>query len=124
VKRLYCVIILIVLMLSIGCGGTKPKDVNAEIFRYGLAALETADEYLDGKIDIATARKQVGNAYDSISLAKNTAGSTSGADLMVSTNVLLLDTAMLNKELGNGTTDDILEARNYLAESLNEKNRK
>lgn len=112
-KKALCAFLCCIILVSCSACGSKRMDgISDDAYRYGLAALETADDYISGKIAGETAKDNLSRV--SI-LADNCDGEN---DFFVSSNVALLKYAVTAKANGTGTMEEVKEAREDLADIL------
>lgn len=129
--KLLCVIV--VLSSLFGCQSRMPDKTSESVYKFGMAALETVDEYLDGIIDADTALERLGRAYDSSCYSiKSTedsldvetlVGTNYSNDMNISHNISMISHDLLFKDIGTSTTKEVVASRNNLAKSLNQKMR-
>lgn len=133
-KKLCLLVLALVLLVALsGCGGSSHDGVSEKTYEFGVAALETIDEYLDGDIDYKAADYRIGTAADGINRNMDAIMRDAGATVMsetdfpndnfVSHHILLARHEMAMKEGGAGTKKEIIEHRNKLASYLGEKSR-
>ena len=125
-NRVFAVFLIVCLILC-GCGGGKPDTISQEMYDIGLAALETADDYIAGKITAAEAEKKLLRAEsmaDSIyEREKEENGGTMvgfkfTSDLTVPSNILLLETSISAHDFGTGSMSSVKERRDIIANQL------
>lgn len=118
-------------LLFTGCSGEekgKPDKTSDRMYKLGIAALEAADEYLDGNIDGDEAEDRLDNTYmyagfqiesDKEELGSDTLFGTKFAnDELIYHDILLLQRTIFEKNHGTGTKSDIVDMRNSLAKRL------
>ena len=117
------------------CGGASggiPDNMSEKMYEIGLAALEIADEYFDGGIDLETARKRIDASFtsadsqykkDQEEVGDSLIGTKYSNDYFIHHELTMLSYELLAKSHGTGTNKDITSARNDLAKHLNEKSR-
>ena len=108
--------VAVFVMVFSSCEKTRREGLNDEIYDLGVAAVEIADDYLDGRITIESASERI---------SKNTSKpyNKSGDELNENDSSVRLGTAFLElsmeeKKNGTGTDDKIRSARNALSEKL------
>ena len=133
VITLVTTILLSVILLN-GCGG-KSANVSDEVYNYGIAILETCDEFLDGSISNDEAVKRMDNTIDGIKRYNDKALNELGVKTMVEaqfdknyqfyvdgdieTDALLLKYDIdLNDYDGTPTKAQIREKRNEIEKKL------
>lgn len=127
-------IILILALLLAGCGsGSKPDDTSDKMYELGVAALEAADEFLDGSLDGDEALKRIAAASTSASYQYEKEKEETGSETLFGTEysndyyiwsyIGFLESKLSRKVDGVGTSNDVIETRNTLAEHLNERKR-
>jgi|GEM_PF-4968654 len=123
-RRIVPFILILALVLT-GCGKGKPNDISEAHYKYGLKALEIADEYLDFNTTAKIARIKIeALTKEKDSLPKTEFKSPDHAkNTSVESKVTLLSYDLLQIDTGSGSYDDLLKRRNELAEILNEKKR-
>lgn len=110
-KRLICMTIVIATLFTfVACG--RMEGISDDAYEYGLAALETADEFIDGEIDADTAQRRLDLASG---LAENCGGTN---DFLVSSRISHISFAIGFKDWGTGTMKDVKESRDDLADIL------
>ncbi len=130
---LFMVLILSGLVLS-GCGN-KSSTVSEEVYNYGVAILETCDEFLDGKIFNDEAVKRMDNTIERIKDYNDKVLNKLGVETMVEARFdknyqfyddntietkssILRHDINLNEYDGTPTKEQIKEKRNELEKKL------
>ena len=109
------VIAIIIFVATQSGGGSRPANIGDRIYGLGVAAVEAVDEYLDGRISVSAAEDRVRNSYNGI---QNHVGDLTPQEVGVSTRTLTLSMELMDRRHGRVADEDVLEARNRLAESL------
>ena len=136
-RRLILIVSSMAVLLAIsGCKpqSAKPKNMSDQMYKLGIAGLETIDEYLDSKINLDEASDRVSKTNKAASSQLDKSKEELGVDALLGTEyaddftvyhtLTMLSNAVMNRSLGTGTNREILDYRNELAESLNERTRK
>lgn len=114
-KHLFCLTLTIIVVVScVACGSQRMSGISDHAYEYGLAALETADEYIAGGIDADSAIEKLDHAG---ALVENCNGEN---DFYVSAGIDFITYAIQHKDDGSGTMDEVEEKREYLADILGE----
>lgn len=121
------------LLFANGCSEEENTENLSEKMReYVTAAVETTDDFLDGKIGGAEAVERLGNAYkaadrhyeaEEAANEGDTIGTYISNDQFAVFDILLLECEVQDKVDGTGTEEKIIEKRNDLAEKIGEKKR-
>ncbi len=111
-KRIICATLSFIIVVSLAACRSRMDGISDRAYEYGLAALETADDYIDGKIDGTTAKDNLAR----VSILAD--GCDGENDSLVSSNIALLKFAVTAKANGTGTMEKVKEARNDLANIL------
>ena len=111
-KRVFCFLLTVIVVLSLAACSSRMDGISDDAYEYGLAALETADVYISGRITGEAAKDNLSRV--SI-LVDNCDGEN---DFFVSSNVALLKYAVTAKANGTGTMEKVKEAREDLAKVL------
>lgn len=111
-RRIICAFLSVIVVLTLVACGSRMDGISDQAYEYGVAALETADDYIAGKITGETAKDNLSRV--SI-LVDNCDGEN---DFFVSSNVALLKYAVTAKANGTGTMEKVKEAREDLAKIL------
>lgn len=134
-KRLFLATLVLVVMFVVnGCSsGTYEYEISEDIQKLGVAAVEAADDFLDGKIDGDEALKRLKESRDSAEFriddkkeelkVDSLVNTEYSDDSLVETNISTLYMEVYFKTSGTGIEKDIIESRNSLAEKLNIKKR-
>ena len=128
----FILIFAMVTMACAGCGtGKKPDDVSDRVYELGIAALETADEFLAGTISGEDAADRLYRTcilveaeidqYKEETGSDTLVGTDYWKDTVISSSISLLKLSIGSKSSGSGNSRDVLERRNDLAGYLNEK---
>ena len=130
-RKLICVIFVSLFVIMSGCGSNKsnspPDGMSERVYELGCAALETTDEFIAGNLDASSARTKLASAKRSIDSAvskekEDNGGNLVGSDVwkddMVSHYILMIDTDIMNKEIGTGTLSAVKDSREDLAGTL------
>lgn len=114
-------IILSVSLLFSGCKKDETKASDTAI-SVGTQVVEVADDYLDNKISNDDAKDKIDALYEELDYVENLTESDENYpdDLWIAIDVLDVSTAILLEDTDNtdATHDDVLEARNGLAEDV------
>lgn len=114
-KRMFCLILTIIVVVSCAaCSSKRMSGISDRAYEYGLAALETADDFIDGKIDAETATQNL----DRVGILVD--GCDGENDALVSSRISLVKLYIARKGNGTGTMDQVEEHRDSLAELLGE----
>ena len=114
-KRHFAAILAIVLIFSCtACGSKRVTGISDRAYELGLSALETADDYISGKIDATTAE----NNLERASILIDDDGSDGENNILVSSAITLLQISISNKRNGTGTMSSVEEHRERLADLL------
>lgn len=112
-KRIVCMLLVSALLLSlVGCGSKRMSGISDDAYDLGLAALETTDDFISGKIDAETARD---NLESAIILVDGCDGEN---DSLISTSIFFIQYAISRKGSGIGTMNEVEEKRDQLADYL------
>lgn len=128
-KRLrFLISMLLFALLFASCGGGgKPSNMSDDMYEAGLAALETANDYIDGTISADSALSRIKHAYDSASNILDrendenggaVAGTDVSADALVPHNILMLQTSISKNDWGSGSMSSVKSCRDTLAKQL------
>ena len=114
-KRALSIVILAAILLSLcACGSKHMNGISDRAYDLGLAALETADDFIAGKIDAATALDKLEYAGD---LVDNCDGEN---DFYVSSGIDFIIFAIEDKDDGTGTMSEVEDKVEYLEGILGE----
>lgn len=114
-KRTLSILILATVLLSLcACGSKRMEGISDRSYECGLAALETADEFINGQIDADAASSKLAR---NLILADACDGDN---DILVATVIFRLKFSIDRKDNGIGTMDAVKEAREDLADLLGE----
>ena len=119
---------------AIGCSGEKETaSLSAEMKELGIAAVETADDFLDGNITGDAAMERLENNHSIAKmhyereLEEDGSDTLSGTgyweDISIPVYISSLEISIRKKDNGTGTDEKILEDRNKLAEIVDKKER-
>ena len=132
-KTIITLIVALALLFVIGCNRGKPENMSDTVYEYGLSALETVDDYLDGKIDEDTAEERLDRVGRSVASAIDREKEELGTDVLLGTiysddtrishYIVMVGYEIFQKDSGTGKTSEILKFRNSLADCLNQKKR-
>lgn len=108
--------VAVFVMVFSSCEKTRREGLSDEIYDLGVAAVEIADDYLDGRITIESAYERI---------CKNSSKQYNRPDKVLEENdssvrwgTAFLELSMEEKKNGTGTDDKIRSARNALSEEL------
>lgn len=108
------------------CSGSEPKASNKAI-SVGSQVIATVDDYLDGNITYDEADNKLSELYDDMSYVSDMDEDDEHKtyDLSISIDLLTISHNVTTDHFHgtNETYDDIMEARNELAEKIGEKDR-
>ncbi len=113
-KKLICILLVFVTLFTCSACSSRMEGISDDAYEHGLAALETADEFIDGTIDADTAQRRLDLASG---LAEDCGGTT---DFLVSSRISSISFAIGFKDRGTGTMNEVKESRNKLADILGE----
>lgn len=114
-RRLLCLALCFTLLTTfIGCGSQRMAGLSDRAYELGLAALETADEYIDGSITASRALSKLEQAKDFID------GCDGENDILISSAIFNLIYTIQRKDSGIGTMKAVEEKRDSLANLLGE----
>lgn len=124
----------IFILISNGCsGGGRVTDLSEEMKGLGIAAVETTDDFLDGNITGDEAIERLENNYSSANQHYEKELEEAGSDTLVGTDywkdstvptyILSLKMSVGEKNKGTGTSEEVIEDRNKLAEIIGKKER-
>lgn len=106
-----CVILLVLALLT-SCSSERMPGISDRAYEYGLAALETADEFMAGDLPADDAEKRLYNAKIGVD-------SCDGEnDHLISSRLLLLQLAISSKDRGTSIMAEVEEERDALADLL------
>lgn len=111
-RRIVCAFLSVIIVLALVACGSRMDGISDQAYEYGIAALETADDYIDGKIDGDTAKDNLSR----VSILVD--GCDGEHDSLVSSRIALLKFAVTAKANGTGTMDKVKEKREDLADIL------
>lgn len=94
----------------------KPSELSQKAYDYGIEALIVVDKYLDDVYDYDKAEDELDSIYKKIKSISETNDNT--YDFLLSIDVLQVKSSMLI-----GTKTDVVESRNGLADTLNQRKR-
>lgn len=125
IKKIFAGILAVcMIFIMTGCS-SKPENMSDEMYNTGLNALETIDQYLDGKLDSDEATDKLDRfqaLFDTYS--------DSEEDVLTQSNARTLSMICMNLSYNivkvkstPSAMDDLLQSRNELAEKLGEKSR-
>lgn len=125
-------IIIVIFLLSHCCDGI-PRKTSEKMYELGVAALETADDFIDGEIAGAEAERRLKNNYNEAELqykiqceeldTDTLVGTEYKNDTFIESDILFLKWAVRDKVDGTGTEEDVISKRNDLAKSLGKRKR-
>lgn len=104
--------------------GTMPDDIGSEHYEYGQKALDIIDQFIDYRIDADTANDRLRNLYDwDYDDLPETEYSDKNhfKNFNVEHQVTTASYELSRISYGQGTMSSLIEKRNDLAETLNEK---
>ena len=107
---------IIITLTLLSCNNHK-SELKKESISAAQRAIDLADEYLDFKIEGEDANRELSNMYYRLNSRKE----VSHEDKMVTTDILLLDSSILNDTFSHNRYDSILKHRNSLAERIGEE---
>ncbi len=111
-KKLICILLVFVTLFACSACSSRRDGISDDAYEYGLAALETADEFIDGKIDADTAQQRLNHASD---MVDNCEGEN---DFLVAGAIFRTSLSIWLKDSGSGTMATVKENRNDLADLL------
>lgn len=112
-KRAISFLVLAAMLLSLcACGSKRMEGISDQAYEYGLAALETADEFIDGQIDADTASDRLARNLILVDACDGE------HDILVGSVIFRLKIAIDRKGNGTGTIGDVKDARADLADLL------
>ena len=129
-KKFICILLSLVLTLGLSACGGKPSTMSEEMYEVGLSALKTTDDYMDNKIDYRTAYNKLDGLYNQMEhIYENGEKKESGLpvyfdDFSIQTDTLSIKIHLSGEHSGHSTYNELLEARNELAQLLGESKRK
>lgn len=114
-KKILCTFLCCVIVLGCSaCGSTRMEGISDKAYEYGLAALETADDFVAGKIDADTAQENLRR----VSILVD--GCDGENDPLVASGIWSIEFAIYQKGNGTGTMAAVEEKIDNLAELLGE----
>lgn len=134
-RRLFLTaLVLVAVFVMSGCSSGKDRwEISEDIQKLGVAAVEAADDFLDGKIDGYEAQKRLkesrgGAKYKNDNKKEelnvdSLSDTEYFGDYLIESNISSLYMDVYFKTSGTGTEKDIIESRNALAEKLDMKER-
>ncbi len=120
---------IIFILITTACSGA-PSDMSPEIYDMGLSALKAVDDYIDNKIDYDTASDKLDGLHSSmVYVTENSERDEYGLliypeNLSAQTLTLSIKIHLSGEHSGHSTYNELLEARNELAQLLGERKRK
>lgn len=112
-KRALPLVMLAAVLLSLcACGSKRTEGISDRAYGYGLAALETADEFINGQIDADTASDKLAR---NLILVDACDGEN---DILVGSIISRLKISIDHKNNGTGTMGSVKDVRDDLAELL------
>lgn len=112
-KRVFSIVALVAMIFNLcACGSKRMDGISDRAYDYGLAALETADEFINGDLDADAASDKLERT---LILVDRCDGEN---DSLVSSSIFLLQVAIDNKGDGTGTMATVEERRDDLADKL------
>ncbi|MDR1246093.1 MAG: hypothetical protein LBK57_03595 [Clostridiales Family XIII bacterium] len=133
IKRIVLLMCVVPVLLFSACNnyGKKPENTSDRMYELGILALETIDDYLDGKIEIEEADKLLEQIDSSATSQRESDLKTLDSETLVGTEyanddliesyIYFAQHAVSERIWISGTKKDIIESRNDLADRLNEK---
>lgn len=131
-KILLAVLLLFSCFALCSCSSGEPTNVSEDMYNAAKIAVDIADNYLDGRISIEEADKNISRPQESASrimdelLANNLEPEKDGSnekDFSVYNAITSLSSAIGMKSVSLATDSDIEDARNELAALINMKSR-
>lgn len=127
-KIISLVAVLISVALLCSCGNTKPKNTSDAMYQIGLNALQTADDYIAGKItgdeayekiDEYNTQAQAQEEKEKEDIGKSTLVATEfSKDAIISHDIFLLRFYISNARNGTGAMSEVKEKREALAKDI------
>lgn len=134
-KRIIAIIGVLIIILSLtGCSGGKPEKTSDAMYQIGLNALQTADDYINGKITGDEAEEIIKNYsaqadaeyekeckdHDEQSLVGTDASNDTSIMFAISTlsNNIFNANCKFKTEIGSVTMSDVRKAKEKLAKTL------
>lgn len=111
-----CVLLALIFILP-ACSGGKPDDVSDSAYNAGKKAIEVTDEYLNYEISSEEAAKLIKD----INSRKPCNTDEYTGDLIISIDLSSLETSI--QHFYGQTDEDVLNARNSIARTINEPER-
>ena len=114
-----CGLLSLILLIFILTREYKPTDMDKEVYRLGVSALEVTDDYLDAKINNKEARNRLDDIFSRLDRIDGT------DSLLVKTKTFNIGTYMLLSDgmFSTSNASNVTESRNSLAEYLNKRKR-
>lgn len=107
------IVALIVCCMMFVITACKPEGMSDDVYKYGLKALETVDQYLDAEIELEEMNKIMEGLYDRFEDSEN-------LDLEDFSVKLYINSLESKSGYLYSGVDEIKEARDNLASALNE----
>lgn len=129
-KKFICLVLSLILIFGLSACGGKPSTVSDEMYDAGLSVLKAVDDYMDNKIDYDTASSKIDGLRDTMDRIYENGERTEydspvySDDLMVQILTNPISIHLLGEHTGHSTYNELLDARNELAQLLGRSNRK
>ncbi|HHV04213.1 MAG TPA: hypothetical protein GXX64_09985 [Bacteroidales bacterium] len=116
--------IVVIIIAVTGCN----SGMDSRVYDYGIDSLEVVDDYLDGEISATDAENKLEENYNKLEQLGKLADSDSTGlrtdELIIRTKISSVKWEITRFEMSSdGSSSDIINARNELAEKLNKKHR-